>query len=482
MYLHLIQHTLCVGIALALAGCQSDSSPISNSSSTPSNGTVIGASQASPASCDASSRPEPGIQGRVPLTDRQSGRSQQGYTCNMQLLGQYQGEGTTWVNPSYADCAYMGTTFTGIPLKKSQGVQVVNARDPSNPVLSANLTSPAFLLSTWESLKVNEKRGLLAGVAVGPIVAAGFFDVYDISKDCSKPVLQNALAGNLTLPVNVIGHEGAWSPDGNTYWATGLNPGSVTAIDVKDPKNPRLLFTSILSPNNHGFELSEDGNRMYLTTTSPGGVIILDTSAVQSRKTLPMITQVGSVTWEDGDTSQHTIPVTYNGKPYLLAVDEGGAGASRFIDISDEKKPRVVSKVKLAIHSPENADLRAADTAGNGLFGYEAHYCGFDRKVNPTALACGYFQSGVRVFDVRDPLSPKEIAYYNPPAQVGKASQLQGSEHAASVAGMNANLTTDWCSSPPRFVGTDQLWVSCQDNGFMTLKFTNLTFPLPPLQ
>jgi hypothetical protein len=142
----------------------------------------------------------------------------------------------------------------------------------------------------------------------------------------------------------------------------------------------------------------------------------------------------------------------------------------------------VVSKVKLAIHAPENADIRAADTAGNGLFGYEAHYCGFDRKVNPTALACGYFQSGVRVFDVRDPLNPKEIAYYNPPAQVGKAAQLQGSEHAASVVGMNADLTTDWCSSPPRFVGSDQLWVSCQDNGFMTLKFTNTTFPLAPLQ
>jgi hypothetical protein len=35
------------------------------------------------------------------------------------------------------------------------------------------------------------------------------------------------------------------------------------------------------------------------------------------------------------------------------------------------------------------------------------------------------------------------------------------------------NLTTDWCTSPPRFVGTDQLWVTCQDNGFLALRFTN---------
>lgn len=477
---------ISLGIALAatLSACQSEAPAAAGTAATVSNGsgapspTQVGASQASAAVCGAGSKPETGLQGQVPLADRQSGRSQQGYSCNMELVGQYQGEGATWVNPSYSHCAYMGTTFTGILQKKSQGVQVVDVSNPSKPVLSTNLTSPAFLQSPWESMKVNEKRGLLAGVAVGPVVSAGFFDIYDISKDCAKPVLLNSLAGNFTLPANVIGHEGAWSPDGNTYWSTGLNPGSVTAIDVKDPKNPRVIYFGVLSFDNHGFELSEDGNRMYLTTKVPSGIIVLDTSAVQSRKTLPMITQIGSVTWEDGGTTQHSIPVSYLGKPYLLAVDEGGAGAARFIDISDETKPKEVSKLKLAIHAPENADIRAADTANNGTFGYEGHYCQFDKKVDPTAVACGYIQSGVRVFDVRNPLQPKEIAYFNPPAQTTKKAMLKGSEHATSVIGATADLSTDWCTSPPRFVGPDQLWVTCQDNGFMVLKFTNGAYPL----
>ena len=132
-------------LLVALAACQSDSTPLANATpgGTPS-GTQVGANQASPAVCGAGDKPETGLQGQVPLADRESGRSEQGYSCNMELVGQYQGEGATWVNPSYSHCAYMGTTFTGILQKKSQGVQVVDVSNPSKPVLSTNLTSPAF--------------------------------------------------------------------------------------------------------------------------------------------------------------------------------------------------------------------------------------------------------------------------------------------------------------------------------------------------
>jgi LPXTG-motif cell wall-anchored protein len=98
-------------------------------------------------------------------------------------------------------------------------------------------------------------------------------------------------------------------------------------------------------------------------------------------------------------------------------------------------------------------------------------------------VACGYFESGVRVFDIRDPLAPQEVAYFNPPAQVGKAEQLAGSEHASGIIA-EEDLSADWCSSPPRFVAPDQLWVTCQDNGFMVLRFTNGAYPLaaaPPV-
>jgi hypothetical protein len=433
------------------------------------------------ADCGPGSSPETGIQGEVTRADRDSGRSQLGYRCNLELVGQYQGQGTTWVSQSYDTCAYHSQAVPSSGTSAAPGVHVVDVRDPSAPVLEKRLTSPAFLGGTWETLKVNEERKLLAGVQVGPALGAAFFDVYDIS-DCHNPKLLNSVSSDeLSIPANLLGHEGNWSPDGRTYWSTSLVGGQITAIDVTDPKLPKVIYSEVAGATNHGLSLSQDGNRLYLAEISlrgvgANGLVILDVSEVQARKPAPRVRRVGSVSWTDGKTGQHSIHLTYAGRPYVLYVDELGSGAARFIDIADETAPRVVSKLKLAIQMPDAAAARA-QSAGPGNFGYDAHYCAVDRLTDPTAAACGYFESGVRVFDIRNPLEPREIAYYNPPAQVGKAGQLAGSEHARGIIA-EQDLSADWCSSPPRFVGTDQLWVTCQDNGFMALRFTNNAYPL----
>jgi len=433
------------------------------------------------ARCGKGSMPETGLQGQVPLADRQSGRSTKGYRCNLELLGQFQGEGASWVSQSHGSCAYMATRHPSAA--KSPGVQVIDVSDPRNPQRVGALTSPA-MMGTWESLKVNPARGLLAGVFVGPGEGAAFFDVYDIKTDCTKPRLLNSVSTTeLSVPANVLGHEGNWAPDGRTYWSASLSGGVVTAIDVADTAHPKILYTGSTSILNHGLSVSDDGNRLYIAQIETAGYLqgnglkIFDVSDIQARKPAPQIREVGSTTWTDGAVGQHAIRITYSGRPYILFVDEGGAGAARIIDITDEGLPRVVSKLKLEIHLPQHADVRAADTAGTGLFGYEGHYCDVDRLTDPTALACGYFQSGVRVFDIRNPVAPRELAYFNPSAQVGKNDQLQGSEHAGGALGMGADLTADWCSSPPRFVG-GQLWITCQDNGFMALRFTNNAYPI----
>ena len=52
-------------------------------------------------------------------------------------------------------------------------------------------------------------------------------------------------------------------------------------------------------------------------------------------------------------------------------------------------------------------------------------------------------------------------------------------DHVVENGQILNSLTADWCSSPPSFEPNDELWVVCQDNGFMALKFTNGVYPLP---
>ncbi|MGH3431303.1 MAG: LVIVD repeat-containing protein [Thermocrispum sp.] len=449
------------------------------------------------AACGPGSAPETGLQGQVPLADRQSGRSQRAYSCNLELLGRYQGQGQATVGASYGHCQYLGTIISGTPRAKSPGVNVVDLSDPKNPRLAGSLRSPAMLGGTWETLKVNTKRGLLAAVSVGPGSGGVFFSVYDVKTDCAKPRLLNSVAGtDLTLPLPIPGHEGGWSPDGKTYWATGAAAGTIAAIDVANPKLPKVVYLGSTGLANHGFGVSQDGNRIYVANIAPAGFTTFDATDIQRRKLFPRLRRISDISWSDGLISQHAIPFTDGGRPYLLAVDEFGSGGARVIDISDERDPRVVRKLKLEINRPEHADRRAEDTSQNGVFGYEAHYCSLDRLTDPTALACGWTQSGIRVFDMRDPLDPREIAYFTPPGQVGKNSELVNSAHATIPVGATASdfingnigdpplnlgptdLTADWCMSPPLFRG-GQLWVACDDNGAMALRFTNGAYPLP---
>lgn len=439
------------------------------------------------AACGPGSLPETGLQGQVPRADRLGGRSAQGYRCNLERVGQWQGEGASWVSQSYAHCAYVSTRGTGTPFSASPGVQVLDVTDPAAPKRTANLATPG-MVGTWETLKVSAGRGLLAGVfASAPGGNTGaFFDVYDLKGDCAHP----KLVSSTLLPV--FGHEGDFSPDGRTYWAAAAYESVLSAIDLADPAKPAVLWSGRTGVSNHGFGFSPDGRRLYLSEAgklgsgallqdvgddllSPNGLQVFDVSAIQDRRPSPQPTELGHVFWTDGAAGQHTIRVTYGGRPYVFSVDELLSGGVRLIDVADDAAPRVVSKLRLEIQLPQHADLRRADTSSPVLFGYDTHYCTVDRPTEPTTLACGAFASGVRVWDVRDPRAPVEVAYYNPPPAIGRNQvDLPGSEHPAATA----DMTTDWCSSPPRFVG-DTLWVTCQDSGFQVLRFTNGAWPLP---
>lgn len=443
------------------------------------------------ADCGPGSRPETALQGEVTIADRESGRSAQGYWCNLEVVGNYGPddgfEGAQWQLAGYGDCAYYGTRLHG--RQQTRGTIVVDASEPANPKFSTNLTSPA-MLDAWESLKVHPGRGLLGGVLGGgaqPVPSGwGYFDVYDVATDCAHPRL---LA---SLPVNGMGHEGEWAPDGRTYYATGISPGMVTAIDVSNPAAPSRITTFFASALVHGLGVSQDGRRLYLahvnedwptgaasqseSATASNGLGIYDVSEIAERAPNPQVKLVGKVTWNDGQVGQHAFFITSRGQPYVVFVDEISHGGARIIDISDERNPRVISKLKLEIQMPENRQLAQSETSYNnengGLYplGYNSHYCSADRLVDPTILACGNQESGLRVFDIRDVRAPREIAYFNPGG------------NGVRAPGSWAGTTSGYVSAQPRIdVERGQIWFTDQDRGFHIVRFTNDTWPfLPP--
>src|SRR4051812_43209992 len=112
--------------------------------------------------CGPGSKPEPGIQGRVP-----AGAAANGLPCNATLVAH---QGTSggfkvwrYIDAHGRECAFYDTAllFPTNALKldtTSQGVAVLDMSDPTHPVQTATLTELP-MLSPHESLNLNPKRG-----------------------------------------------------------------------------------------------------------------------------------------------------------------------------------------------------------------------------------------------------------------------------------------------------------------------------------
>jgi hypothetical protein len=460
--------------------------------------------------CGPGSLPETGLQGQVPLADQASGRSALGYRCNLELVGQYAGEGAGIMMAWYGDCAYMTTGYPASDpqWEEKKGTVVVDASDTARPTPTDRLATPA-MINPWEALKANERRGLLATgeggsfPLTGPGAAGPHFDIYDVGADCRHPKLLASTA----LP-DAKGHEGDFTADGRTYYQSTLtnapDPG-VVVIDVSNPREPRQLAAyanPIERTGIHAVQLSPDGNRGYFMSaagpTNPtafNGLEIIDTSEIQQRRPNPRIKLLGKVGWNENILTQIGRLVRIDGHPYVITTDEFGAAANpadaceagkppygfvHVVDVADERRPRVVNALRLEVSDPANCDQTMPDQNAALSLMYSSHYCDADDPRETTAIACSWLSSGTRVFDVRDPLRPREIAYYN---SGGRADTARGNSPVFEV--LIGSRTKDATASAIRWRrapnGRRELWTMSALGGVQILRFANGVYPLPPL-
>ena len=337
--------------------------------------------------------------------------------------------------------------------------------DPANPKQTTSLLTPA-MQTPHESVLLNEKRGLLAAVTGNPAFYPGIVDLYDLNEDCRNPALQSS------LPVGIFGHESGFAPDGNTFYATSIGTGNITAVDVTNPKLPMIVAGT--NYNSHGLTISDDGNRAYVAASQ--GLFILDTSEIQARKQGAQFKEISKLDWPERTIPQVAQPITIGGRPYLAEIDEFSSaenddstaangpkvGAARIIDIADERNPKVVSNIRLAVHQRENRAMLANDPGAQSIVqGYAGHYCNVPRRADPEILACSMIASGLRIFDIRDPANPREMAYYVAPNKVSRT----------------AGAPSNYAMSSPTFVPErSEVWYTDGNSGFYNVKLAGWPF------
>jgi len=421
-----------------------------------------------PAVCGPGSRPLPGEQGRVPATAISSPAAVQGWTCNDTVVSHYGTPGgfRVWryVDPAGHACAFYDTSLSSAlnvvsaGIGPSSGIVVLDMANPARPIQTAALTSAA-MLAPHESLNLNTRRGLLAAEAGNGTTLPGLMSIYDVRQDCRHPVLDS---NYLAAP---FGHESGFAPDGKTFWIGGGQ--GIAAVDVSDPKKPHTIWKG--NEPAHGLNLSDDGSRLYDADPIDGHLTVLNVSQVQARMPEPMVSEISRLTWNTVSIPQNTSPMQIHGKPYLLEFDEFAfrfnpatqddqVGAARLIDLSDPLHPRVASNIRLAVNmvaAHKAADGDPSPLPSPGL-NYAGHYCAIPREVDPEIVACSFINSGLRIFNIHDPLHPREIAYYiSPPT-------------ASSNPGATA---ADFALSQPAFdPARREVWYTDATTGFYNLR------------
>jgi hypothetical protein len=462
--------------------------------------------------CGPGSYPETGIQGWVPNSDLSY--VERGYRCNLELVGQLVEDGMSVSATWYGHCAYLDSGYLDQDpeFDKYKGVKVIDASDPAHPKLVQRLQTGG-METTMETLQVHQGRGLMAaarGTEGGGFWTPGSpaFDIYDLKEDCAHPRL--LFSGDMFDPPP---HGSGFSGDGRTFYGTGSF--GMQAVDISDPTHPRKIavwdpaktdprFPSFFhrvhfAPGDAGntaflpvFTSGQSLANNWMLTSPRAGLMIADVSEIQNRVANPQVKPLRWLSWIDGVNAMSAPVGRIRGRTYAFTSDEFGSKATvaeacaddlppfgfiHVIDVTDPSTAEQVSTIRVQVNDPSNCPELLADPTTTLSVNYSPHICAVDKPVNTTALACSWQSGGVRVFDVRDPLHPREIAYFNPPPR--PETPTRGAVAKPVIA---PSPFRDLDPSEPRFYrdsdGTWQLWTASNQNGLMILKFVNGAYPL----
>lgn len=205
-----------------------------------------------------------------------------------------------------------------------------------------------------------------------------------------------------------------WLPE---QWGAGQVP---TAEEMKfgGPATTYLLPHNLRKYSLHGPPYPK-GNRAYLNFYNSGVLAILDISDVS----LPKLVSKLQFNPPFGNVIAGHTAMPLSQRDLLLYTTEGtfhGFGGqldiAGIVEISDEKKPRLISTLPIPEPPPGSPYKNFHEkAAGFGPHNFHEPHNHPDMEDRNDRIYLTYFNAGLRIYDISDPYLPKEIAYYIPP-------------------------------------------------------------------
>jgi hypothetical protein len=432
---------------------------IAEASATSAQPQAVGAS---PALCGRGDIREPGLQGAVPAGQTAN------YSCGVKLLGQLPISGNV---AGTGTCAYVRLRGQGGTTPPADNpITVIDVRNPAKPVVVGDPLPVQNRTETFRVVVTKERSILVSGSTIydirdclhpkllGDIVmhdttlpgiaTKNFPHDMRINRAGTRVFysfgIWEADISNLADPKSwkVTDHRcevaaqvpGPWQELHRLSIKAGRTLCDDAAKPVPQGSNYQVgtspFAASLLWPQvSHSPDLNADDTRLYVGDQAGGNAKLWAPSAKTrifdiSKTPYTLVGEVNGgghgLDWFRSGGREYILHSNERGqaafgdanpntcRPLPRPTSLGWAFEAFISDVTDPAQARNVSTLTLATNDPQNCE---AQNAAHGDASIAYHL--IDNPLNAKFAAVNYGTAGFRIFDIRDPSNPTEVAYFN---------------------------------------------------------------------